>query len=81
MQCLWKFNIKVGRLIVGASYNNKRIRKYVRSHRGPLGGDLAMRRRKPDLLLVLAVIIGFGVVATSYALDLGEQPPMVQSKL
>jgi len=41
-----------------------------------------MRRRKPDLLLVLAVIIGFGVVATSYALDLGEQPSVaVQSKL
>jgi len=40
-----------------------------------------MRRRKPDLLLVLALIIGFGVVATSYAFDLGEQVATVQSKL
>jgi len=40
-----------------------------------------MRRRKPDLLLVLAVVIGFGVVATSYAFDLGEKAPTVQSKL
>jgi len=41
-----------------------------------------MRKRKPDLLLVLAVIIGFGVVATSYAFDLGEQPTVIsQGKL
>ena len=32
-----------------------------------------MKRRKPDLLLVLAVLIGLGVVATSYAMDLGSQ--------
>jgi len=40
-----------------------------------------MRRRKPDLLFVLAVVIGLGVVATSYALDLGEPAQTVLSKL
>jgi len=60
----------------------KTIKKEVlRPQRGPPGGDIIMRRRKPDLLLVLAVIIGFGVVATSYAFDLGEKPSTVQSKL
>lgn len=42
-----------------------------------------MKKRKPDLLLVLAVVIGLGVVATSYAMDLGSQTvvPQVQSFL
>ena len=62
--------------------NKNTNKEALRPHRGPPGGDWAMRRRKPDLLLVLAVIIGFGVVATSYALDLGEQPSTtIQSKL
>jgi|GEM_PF-4395199 len=32
-----------------------------------------MRRKKPDLLLLITVVIGLGVVVSSYALDMGEQ--------
>jgi hypothetical protein len=32
-----------------------------------------MRRRKPDLLLLMSVVIGLGVVVSGYALDMGEQ--------
>lgn len=32
-----------------------------------------MRRRKPDLLLLMTVVIGLGVVVSGYALDMGEQ--------
>ena len=31
-----------------------------------------MRRRKPDLLLLMTVVIGLGVVVSGYALDMGE---------
>jgi hypothetical protein len=32
-----------------------------------------MRRRKPDLLLLMTVVIGLGVVVSGYALDMGER--------
>lgn len=32
-----------------------------------------MRRRKPDLLLLMTVLIGLGVVVSGYALDMGDQ--------
>jgi hypothetical protein len=32
-----------------------------------------MRKRKPDLLLLMTVVIGLGVVVSGYALDMGDQ--------
>ncbi|WP_269471113.1 hypothetical protein [Sulfuriflexus mobilis] len=32
-----------------------------------------MRRRKPDLLLLMTIVIGLGVVVSGYALDMGER--------
>ena len=32
-----------------------------------------MRRRKPDLIILLAIMIGLGVVVTGYALDMGPR--------
>lgn len=41
-----------------------------------------MRRRKPDLLLLMTVVIGLGVVVSGYALDMGDQTalPIQQAK-
>lgn len=41
-----------------------------------------MRRRKPDLLLLMTVVIGLGVVVSGYALDMGDQRqlPVQQAK-
>lgn len=41
-----------------------------------------MRKRKPDLLLLMTVIIGLGVVVSGYALDMGEQTgkPLQQAR-
>lgn len=33
-----------------------------------------MRRRKPDLLLILAVVVGVGIVITGYAQGMGSAP-------
>jgi hypothetical protein len=32
------------------------------------------RKRKPDLLMVLFIAIGLGVVVTGYAFDMGSSP-------
>jgi len=39
-----------------------------------------MKRRKPDLLLILAVVVGLGIIITGYAQGMGSGPllPPVQ---